>query len=894
MDARVAELAGKVVKHWRLDERPLKDAATGQAWLYAATDVRSDERVVVKVFRPERSGDVDREVAALEAIEAVGCRHAASFRAWGTHGTGDHVFTYVVMTFVRGCPLDELIGWPVFDLDDRLEILTQIAEGLGELHEASIVHRDLKPANVIVRFVDPQATSPARVLGVKLVDFGISTILDDPEQSQRTTCKGTPSYWTPEQILHGEVDLTTDLYAFALLVRDVLVGELRLREIAPDRARADIRSSLAGVDRRTVDLITEICRSCLKQDPTDRPSAARVSALLRSSLRPTYTLSTFPRARALARWRSVALPDTGGQPGNAREGLTALVEWTRRFCGAALLAGLPMEERAEAERALVEGCNQGTTVDRFSRGTTESWHVAAREALAVLRLRVTQDMRLLDDRADAPDDSDATVFPRSLLEEAASAAAGGSDERGCWRWSRLLLDAITRSPLLDGFTLTRHDPDHRKSMVVHLGKETRRSWPAMLDKPVSPAEPFLVRVNAVGKADLGIKPLRLSPFAMFGPEDRELLFVADGNPQVFATPFSAEAIQSPPTWPVQAPAIPRGLTGVGAAEDEGAGMVLPARGTPTLLVPGPMACFGLTTENEWFAVDPAFRLLPAIPDVLPCSSATVGPDGELVAGLFEDGVGVFRGGEWIFAPQPAAALSVARTRAGLAVGTVDGGVSRVARGHRSRALFSLSQPVVELVETADCLCALGARGAVAVACETDEEEIEVQFVETEDLGRPVGMFETRRPGRVGVFAASRLGLVDGPSAALVRRSERLEDDIRTVVALGEDPASFAVLGDSGDLWLVGPELDRIRPLRLPGSSYEITGLAAASDGGILCWTRRGELFWSDSHGTSISRLLDHGVVVACGDPWAPALALAATVAADGELSLQRVRCGGAQ
>lgn len=103
-------------------------------------------------------------------------------------------------------------------LTEVREIIMQILDGLGAIHEVGIVHRDIKPANVML-------ASGGRL---KLTDFGIARITN----TERTGAGmiGTPAYMSPEQFSGAEVDARSDIYAVGVVLYEVLTGQLPFKK----------------------------------------------------------------------------------------------------------------------------------------------------------------------------------------------------------------------------------------------------------------------------------------------------------------------------------------------------------------------------------------------------------------------------------------------------------------------------------------------------------------------------------------------------------------------------------------------------------------------------------------------------------------------------------------
>ncbi len=93
-------------------------------------------------------------------------------------------------------------------------IIEEVANGLESLHRSGILHLDLKPANVLIRSLRP--------LNLILIDFGISTLLQEEFSRQITTTKGTPMYWAPEQ-LGNVVGKEADYWALGVIALEIIM-----------------------------------------------------------------------------------------------------------------------------------------------------------------------------------------------------------------------------------------------------------------------------------------------------------------------------------------------------------------------------------------------------------------------------------------------------------------------------------------------------------------------------------------------------------------------------------------------------------------------------------------------------------------------------------------------
>jgi eukaryotic-like serine/threonine-protein kinase len=164
----------------------------------------ADSAVLLKRFRTER-----QILAALE--------HPNIARLLDGGATEEGT-PWLAMEYVDGAPIDTYCDDARLGLDARLDLFRQVCAAVQYAHERKVVHRDLKPSNVLVT---PDGT-------VKLLDFGVAKLLDDPEREGTLTGAGlspfTAAYAAPEQVSGGEITAATDVYALGALLVTLLVG----------------------------------------------------------------------------------------------------------------------------------------------------------------------------------------------------------------------------------------------------------------------------------------------------------------------------------------------------------------------------------------------------------------------------------------------------------------------------------------------------------------------------------------------------------------------------------------------------------------------------------------------------------------------------------------------
>jgi Tol biopolymer transport system component/tRNA A-37 threonylcarbamoyl transferase component Bud32 len=254
--------------------------------VYAARDTKLDRRVAIKVLPaelsqdPERLARFEREAKLLASLNHPNIAHVYGFEN-ATLEDGTSSLHFLAMELVEGEDLSARLERGRIPVDEVVAIARQIAEALEEAHERGIVHRDLKPANVKV-------TPDGKV---KVLDFGLakawagesaaSGASVDLSQSptlahtgtQAGVILGTAAYMSPEQARGRPVDKRADIWAFGVVLHEMLTGKLLF-------GGDTVSDVLAGVLKSEIDLgalpagtpgtIRQLLRRCLERDPKKR------------------------------------------------------------------------------------------------------------------------------------------------------------------------------------------------------------------------------------------------------------------------------------------------------------------------------------------------------------------------------------------------------------------------------------------------------------------------------------------------------------------------------------------------------------------------------------------------------------------------------------------------
>ncbi len=248
-------------------ERELGRGAVGV--VYLAHDTKLDRPVAIKSLPAEMMSNSKVQKRWQREARVLASLNHPNIAAIYEELEEVEGVSYLVLEYVPGKTLAELIGESDLRLQEVLTIALQIAEALAAAHEHGVIHRDLKPGNIKIT---PEAK-------VKVLDFGLAKSVGDEFQGRQTTVTepgrvlGTPAYMSPEQARGKQIDKRSDIWSFACVLFEMLTGAVPFEGETVSDMLANIlhkEPDWKKLPDNTPANIVVLMRRCLEKDPHRR------------------------------------------------------------------------------------------------------------------------------------------------------------------------------------------------------------------------------------------------------------------------------------------------------------------------------------------------------------------------------------------------------------------------------------------------------------------------------------------------------------------------------------------------------------------------------------------------------------------------------------------------
>lgn len=274
---------------------PLGSGGMGRVFL--AEHIGVGRMVAVKILDRQRSNlpaivrRFQEEARAANVVE-----HPAIASVFDC-GALDDGRLFMAMEYVRGTVLSDVIrSESPLPWRRAANLTLEIADGVAAVHRAGLIHRDLKPSNLMV-------IAQGEGEGIKILDFGIAANLATPPPSDGRITRpgqlvGTPLYMAPEQTQGAPATPAMDVYAIAVILYEMIRGELPHYDVDPFDLVARKRRQEAPLLSEVPEALRDLVAEALSIDPARRPpDAGALAERLRAILRPRTAAAAPSRRR---------------------------------------------------------------------------------------------------------------------------------------------------------------------------------------------------------------------------------------------------------------------------------------------------------------------------------------------------------------------------------------------------------------------------------------------------------------------------------------------------------------------------------------------------------------------------------------------------------------------
>jgi serine/threonine-protein kinase len=249
-------MIGKTILHYKIIQELGRG---GMGVVYLAEDTKLKREVAIKFLPQLISADQEQKKRfELEAQAAASLNHPNITTIHAIEESGNDVF--IVMEYINGIELKEKIKAGPVPVEESIKIAIQIAEGLAAAHKKGIVHRDIKSQNIMI-------TADGKV---KIMDFGLAKIRGGPQLTKIGSTVGTVAYMSPEQTRGEEVDYSTDIWSFGVVLYEMITGELPFKGDYDQAIVYSILNEKPVIKDNISEGLKLIMNKVLEKNPNDR------------------------------------------------------------------------------------------------------------------------------------------------------------------------------------------------------------------------------------------------------------------------------------------------------------------------------------------------------------------------------------------------------------------------------------------------------------------------------------------------------------------------------------------------------------------------------------------------------------------------------------------------